>query len=118
MAEVKNILMVCLGNICRSPVAEGIMRSKVNKYNLSIQIDSAGTSGYHIGENPDQRSIKNARKNGIDISQLIARQLTLSNQSEQQRLPEVQEHQLACSPGGLAVMTATTNRAVRSAVFR
>lgn len=71
--------MVCLGNICRSPVAEGVMKSKLNKYNLSIHVDSAGTAAYHIGENPDHRSIKNARKNGVDISQLIARQFEVAD---------------------------------------
>jgi protein-tyrosine phosphatase len=79
MSEVKSILMVCLGNICRSPVAEGVMKSKLNKYNLSIHVDSAGTAAYHIGENPDHRSIKNARKNGVDISQLIARQFEVAD---------------------------------------
>lgn len=74
MKEVKSILMVCLGNICRSPVAEGIMRSKLESYKLNIEVDSAGTSNYHIGENPDTRSTKNAIKNGIDISKLKARQ--------------------------------------------
>ncbi len=74
MKEVNNILMVCLGNICRSPVAEGIMQSKLDAYNLNVNVDSAGTSNYHIGENPDHRSTKNALKNGIDISKLISRQ--------------------------------------------
>ena len=66
--------MVCLGNICRSPVAEGIMRNKLEIFNLNIQVDSAGTSNYHIGENPDTRSANNALKNGLDISMLKARQ--------------------------------------------
>ena len=74
MIEVKNILMVCLGNICRSPVAEGVMREKLKKYKLNITVDSAGTASYHIGENPDKRSIANASKNGVDISKLKARQ--------------------------------------------
>jgi protein-tyrosine phosphatase len=74
MKEVKSILMVCLGNICRSPVAEGIMRNKLENFKLNIEVDSAGTSNYHIGENPDARSAKNALKNGIDISNLKARQ--------------------------------------------
>lgn len=66
--------MVCLGNICRSPVAEGVMSAKLNKYKLNIKVDSAGTSNYHVGENPDLRSIQNAAKNGIAISHLKARQ--------------------------------------------
>jgi protein-tyrosine phosphatase len=60
MKEVHKILMVCLGNICRSPVAEGIMRSKLEAIDLPFEVDSAGTSNYHIGENPDARSVKNA----------------------------------------------------------
>ena len=59
------ILMVCLGNICRSPLAEGILRSKVDRH---IHIDSAGTGGYHVGELPDRRSIAVAKKYGIDIT--------------------------------------------------
>ena len=57
--------MVCLGNICRSPLAEGILKSKL--YPKSFIVDSAGTSAYHIGEPPDYRSIAIAKKNGIDI---------------------------------------------------
>jgi protein-tyrosine phosphatase len=63
-----NILMVCLGNICRSPLAEGIMKEKVSKYQLDAEVDSAGTAAYHSGERPDPRSIAVARKNGIDIT--------------------------------------------------
>lgn len=68
------ILMVCLGNICRSPLAEAILRKKAEELSLPIIVDSAGTSNFHIGENPDKRTIKNAQKNGIDVSTLIARQ--------------------------------------------
>lgn len=60
------VLMVCLGNICRSPLAEGILALKVDPD--KVQVDSAGTAGYHIGESPDDRSILVARKHGIDIS--------------------------------------------------
>lgn len=67
--------MVCLGNICRSPVAEGILRHKLIEKNIQgIETDSAGTSAYHIGEAPDSRMLKAARQNGIDISDLRARQ--------------------------------------------
>lgn len=58
--------MVCLGNICRSPLAEGILKSKVDSD--LVYVDSAGTGGYHIGELPDVRSIDVARLNGLDIS--------------------------------------------------
>lgn len=70
------ILMVCLGNICRSPLAEGILRHKAEQANLNITIDSAGTSNYHIGEHPDKRTILNAKQHQIDVSKLCARQFT------------------------------------------
>jgi len=58
--------MVCLGNICRSPLAEGILKAKVDKN--KVQVDSAGTGGWHVGELPDSRSIAIARKHGLDIT--------------------------------------------------
>lgn len=61
------ILMVCLGNICRSPLAEGILQNKALKAGLKWQVDSAGTNGYHTGEPPHHLSIKVAKHNGIDI---------------------------------------------------
>ena len=70
------ILMVCLGNICRSPIAEGVMQRKIEKYKLDAIVDSAGTAGYHIGEQPDERSMANARKHSIDISNLKARKFS------------------------------------------
>lgn len=66
------ILMVCLGNICRSPLAEGILKNKA--HNLNLTVDSAGTANYHIGKSPDIRSIEIAKKHGIDIKNQIARQ--------------------------------------------
>ena len=66
------ILMVCLGNICRSPLAEGILASKLPK-NL-FEVDSAGTGSWHIGRSPDTRSIAVAKKNKLDISQQKGRQ--------------------------------------------
>ncbi|WP_298514823.1 low molecular weight protein-tyrosine-phosphatase [uncultured Kordia sp.] len=60
------ILMVCLGNICRSPLAEGILASKLDP--TKFLVDSAGTAGYHAGELPDRRSIATARQHGFDIS--------------------------------------------------
>ena len=68
------VLMVCLGNICRSPIAEGILRHKAAEKGLDIITDSAGTSAFHVGEAPDHRMILTAGKNGIDISDLSARQ--------------------------------------------
>lgn len=69
------ILMVCLGNICRSPLAEGILKDKVDKKGLNWEIDSAGTGGYHIGSLPDSRSIEIAKKKGIDITYQRARKV-------------------------------------------
>ncbi|HLY69942.1 MAG TPA: low molecular weight protein-tyrosine-phosphatase [Puia sp.] len=67
------ILMVCLGNICRSPLAEGILQNKIARAGLDWTIDSAGTNGYHIGEPPHPLSQKVARAHHIDISKLKAR---------------------------------------------
>jgi protein-tyrosine phosphatase len=69
------ILMVCLGNICRSPMAEGVMRQKIKDLNLDFFVDSAGTSDFHVGEAPDKRAIACMKKHGIDISDLRARQI-------------------------------------------
>lgn len=62
------ILMVCLGNICRSPLAEGILKQKADRRGLPWEVDSAGTAGYHIGEAPHRLSQKVARLNGVDIA--------------------------------------------------
>ncbi len=68
------ILMVCLGNICRSPLAEGILQHKANANSLNIQVDSAGTGNYHIGEPPHVLSQKVAKENGVNITQQKCRQ--------------------------------------------
>ena len=70
---MKSILFVCLGNICRSPLADGIATKIADDYNLDLHIDSAGTSQWHVGEPPCDNSIEVARLNGIDISSLRAR---------------------------------------------
>lgn len=69
--------MVCLGNICRSPLAHGILQSKLPLD--TFYVDSAGTANYHIGKQPDSRSIKVANTNGIDISHQKARQFKVSD---------------------------------------
>jgi len=69
------VLMVCLGNICRSPLAEGILKSKV--YSHKTLVDSAGTGGYHIGGEPDRRSIAVANSYGVDISEQKARKFSV-----------------------------------------
>ena len=73
------ILMVCLGNICRSPLAQGIMEEKIRSRKLDWEVDSCGTGSWHIGENPDPRSIQVARQNNIDISHQRARQFKRSD---------------------------------------
>jgi protein-tyrosine phosphatase len=73
------VLMVCLGNICRSPLAEGILRAKAKEKGLAIEVDSAGTGGWHAGEAPDRRSQKVALQNGIDISHQKARKFKLQD---------------------------------------
>ena len=70
------VLFVCLGNICRSPLAEGVMLHLNEKLTLGWEIDSAGTAGYHIGEAPDRRTIANAAKHGVDLKPLRARQFS------------------------------------------
>ncbi|HHB79379.1 MAG TPA: low molecular weight phosphotyrosine protein phosphatase, partial [Saprospiraceae bacterium] len=62
------IMMVCLGNICRSPLAEGILQDKVKRRGLDWEIASSGTSGYHVGQLPDSRSMDIAERHGIDLS--------------------------------------------------
>ena len=72
--------MVCLGNICRSPLAHGILEHKIKLNKLdNIEVDSAGTGSWHIGNKPDQRSIEIANKNGISIQNQRARQITAAD---------------------------------------
>ena len=73
------ILMVCLGNICRSPLADGLMRKKVQENKLDVYIDSAGTANYHLGGAPDERMTQTAKRKGVDISKLKARQFVVSD---------------------------------------
>ncbi|MGZ3883938.1 MAG: low molecular weight protein-tyrosine-phosphatase [Bacteroidia bacterium] len=76
---MQKLLVVCLGNICRSPLAEGILLHLVKQKNLSLVVDSAGTSDYHVNEAPDARTIANAKKHNIDLSPLRARQFMQSD---------------------------------------
>jgi protein-tyrosine phosphatase len=73
------ILMVCLGNICRSPLAEGILKKKAKKGGLDWDIDSAGIGGWHAGDLPDNRSIAVAKKNNIDLTDQRARKIKASD---------------------------------------
>jgi len=71
----RRILFFCMGNICRSPTADGVMRAKLKAAGLDVEVDSAGTHGYHVGAPPDARSQQHALKRGYDLSPLRARQL-------------------------------------------
>ena len=73
------VLCVCLGNICRSPTAEVVLRHFCDQQQLNVQVDSAGTSNYHPGKAPDLRSQEHARKRGYDLSSLRARQLKIED---------------------------------------
>ena len=66
--------MVCLGNICRSPMADGLLRAKVAQESMDIEVDSAGTSGYHVGDAPDPRMRATAKSMGVNIDDLTSRQ--------------------------------------------
>jgi len=71
--------MVCLGNICRSPMAEGIFRNRVEQAGKRVIVDSCGTSDFHVGQTPDYRAVKTLQRNGIDISGLAARQFDVED---------------------------------------
>jgi protein-tyrosine phosphatase len=73
------VLFVCTGNICRSPLAEGILREKFLKYHIRGEVDSAGFESFHVGDPPDDRARKIARQNGIDISGHRARLVRVSD---------------------------------------
>ncbi|HVI60073.1 MAG TPA: low molecular weight protein-tyrosine-phosphatase [Luteimonas sp.] len=77
MAEPQRLLLVCLGNICRSPMAEGALRARLREARLDriVEVDSAGTGGWHAGDPPDRRAIAAAGRHGVDIGGLRARQL-------------------------------------------
>lgn len=73
------ILMVCLGNICRSPLAQGILEHKLAQQKLDWEVDSAGTGRYHVGEHPDPRSVNKGQEFGVDISRQKARQISVED---------------------------------------
>src|SRR5271170_6103365 len=84
MTPLRRVLFVCLGNICRSPTAEGVFRHLLAQEapQLQVEVDSAGTAGYHIGHSPDLRSQRAAHAHGIDLSGLCARFEEVLNLSE------------------------------------
>lgn len=79
--DVVRVLFVCMGNICRSPTAEGVFRQRVRDAGLAdrIETDSAGTHSYHIGKGPDQRSQAEARTRGVDLSDIRSRRVEASD---------------------------------------
>lgn len=76
MNKIESIIFVCLGNICRSPIAEGIAKRYCEENNINIIIESAGTGSWHVGEQPHVNSIKVSKMNGIDITTQRSRQFT------------------------------------------
>jgi len=76
---VTSILFVCLGNICRSPLAEGALRAAADRAGIEVELDSAGTGGWHAGEAPDRRAQAAAIRHGTDISDLRARQVRVDD---------------------------------------
>lgn len=106
----RRVLMVCLGNICRSPTAEGVMRARAQARGLAVEVDSAGTAAWHAGSPPDPRSVAHAARRGIDLRSLRARQVSdrdfqafdlilamdRQNLAElQRRCPPAQRHKLS-----------------------
>jgi protein-tyrosine phosphatase len=81
MAEPMRLLMLCMGNICRSPMAEGALRARLHAAGLAddVEVDSAGTGGWHAGDPPDPRAIDTAAAHGVDISGLRARKLAIED---------------------------------------
>jgi len=75
MAAPRRVLVVCMGNICRSPTMEVVLRDKAAALGVRLEVDSVGTESYHIGDPPDTRSIRHARERGYDLTSLRARQI-------------------------------------------
>ena len=104
------VLMVCMGNICRSPSAEGVLRARLTAIpELAVEVDSAGTHDYHVGDPPDPRAIAHAARRGVTIAGLRARQVSAADFDRfdlvlamdrsnlarlQARCPEAQAHKL------------------------
>lgn len=75
MTDRRSVLFVCLGNICRSPLAEAALRLEAERTGVTLEVDSAGTGGWHVGEPPDRRARAVARRHGVDIDPYRARQV-------------------------------------------
>ena len=97
------ILMVCLGNICRSPLAHGVFDHLVKASGLDWEVDSAGTGDWHVGQQPDRRSIATARKHGVDIGMQRARQFSPTDFNDY-------DHILVMDRANLSDVLALANR--------
>jgi protein-tyrosine phosphatase len=95
MGSQTSVLFVCLGNICRSPLAEGAFRAAVADAGLDVAVDSAGTGGWHIGEPPDPRAQAEAARHGIDISTYRGRQIEMADFSRFSHIFALDEANLA-----------------------
>jgi len=89
------VLFVCLGNICRSPLAEGALRIEAKRIGLDIELDSAGTGAWHAGQPPDGRAIAAAERNGVDISHLRARRVSRGDFERFDHIVALDEENLA-----------------------
>ena len=90
-----SVLFVCLGNICRSPLAEAAFRREVERLGLDVEIDSAGTGDWHVGRPPDRRAQAVALKHGVDISHLRARQVSADDFRRFDHIVALDEENLA-----------------------
>jgi len=112
------VLLVCMGNICRSPTAEEVLRVKARQAGLDMTFDSAGTENYHVGDAPDPRTVRHARARGYDLSALRARQVRAADFHEfdlilaadelnlrelRRRCPATEHHRLALFLGDVAL---------------
>ena len=109
------VLFVCLGNICRSPLAEAAFRAEAERLGLDAEADSAGTGGWHAGEPPDRRAVAAARRNGVDISQLKARQVTIGDFERFAAISEITAEKLAEIEARIATLLAAPPEALHYA---
>jgi protein-tyrosine phosphatase len=91
-----SVLFVCLGNICRSPLAEAALRREAERLGIAVEVDSAGTGDWHVGRAPDRRAIAAALRNGCDISDLRARQIGVRDFYRFDHIVALDESNLAC----------------------